>query len=235
MEKSVILITGGTSGYGKADAKLFAEKGETVIITGRREDTLAAAAAEIGCDSFRADVTSVEDWQALYDYIEEKYGRLDLLVNNAGCGVKIVPVDEQTPEEIDRAISINLNGTIYGCRQFVPMMKRQGSGTIINIASVCAAHAWPGWSVYSAAKWGVLGFSKVLYTELRPLGIRVTCFVPAAGDTNFGVNAGLKIETPAMLKAEDVAQGIAGVYYLPRHVVIEEMTMWGIDQEIVPL
>ena len=187
---SVILITGWKSGFGKADAKEFAGRGEQVVITGRREDTLREAAGEIGCDCFRADVTSPDDWGALYGYIKDRYGRLDLLVNNAGCGVTLKPLTGQSMEEIACAVNVNLTGTIYGCKTSPPMMREQKHGTIINISSVCAKRAWPGYSVYSTAKWGVLGFSKVLYTELRADNIRVTCFIPAAGDTNFDIAAG---------------------------------------------
>ena len=232
---SIILITGGTSGFGKADAAEFAGRGETVIITGRNETTLSAAANEIGCDCFRADVTSPGDWNALYEYVKSKYGRLDLLVNNAGCGVSLKPLTEQSIDEITYSVNVNLTGTIYGCRTFAPMMKEQKYGTIINISSVCAKRAWPGFSVYSAAKWGVLGFSKVLYTELRADNIRVTCFIPAAGDTNFDIAAGAAEQRHVMMKPENVAAGIADIFYLPQHVVIEEMTMWGSDQEVVPL
>ena len=93
----------------------------------------------------------------------------------------IKEVAEQTPDEIDRSISLNLCSVIYGCREFAPMFKRQSGGTIINVSSVCAKQAWPGWSVYAAAKWGVLGFTKGLATELMPSGVRVTCLVPGAG------------------------------------------------------
>lgn len=236
MEKSVILITGGTSGFGKAAAKLFAEKGETVIVTGRSADKLKAVSDEYGVDYFRADVTSIDDWKKVYDYVIGKYGKIDLLLNNAGCGVSIEPLSKQTIADIDYSIDVNLKGTIYGCYTFIDKMIEQRSGTIINTASVCAQHGWPGFSVYTAAKFGVRGFTKSLYTEVRDKNIRVSCFVPAAGDTNFDVNARVKrAEVRAELKPEDVAQGYADIFYLPKHVVIEEVTMWGIDQEICPL
>nr|MBQ4320323.1 SDR family NAD(P)-dependent oxidoreductase [Clostridia bacterium] len=82
--KDIILITGGSSSYGKAAAKLFTENGHTVIITGRNEETLAKAAKETGAVPFKADVTSAADWEKLYDFVKEKYGRLDMLLNNAG-------------------------------------------------------------------------------------------------------------------------------------------------------
>ncbi|MBQ3592466.1 MAG: SDR family NAD(P)-dependent oxidoreductase, partial [Clostridia bacterium] len=96
--------------------------------------------------------------------------------------------------------------------------------------------AWPGWSVYTAAKWGVLGFTKGLTTELGPHGVRVTCLVPGAGDTNFDKNADFagRGATP-MLKAEDIAQAVFDIYNLPKHVWVEEMTVWGIDQVVMPL
>lgn len=232
----IILITGGTSGYGKATAKLFAEKGHTVIITGRDCAKLEAAAKEIGAIPFRADATDPADWVALRSFIAEKYGKLDLLVNNAGGGVAIKETDEQSVEDIDRAIKLNLSSVIYGCREFAPLFKKQGRGTIINISSVCAKEAWPGWSVYAAAKWGVLGFTKGLTTELSPLGVRVTCLIPGAGDTNFDNAANFHGRGAIpMLKAHNIAEAIVSVYELPENVWIEEMTIWGIDQVVIPL
>ena len=233
---NIILITGATSGYGRATAQCFVESGNTVIITGRKEEILKKTAAEIGAIPFCADVTSYEDWMRLADFVKTQFGHLDLLVNNAGGGVAIRETDGQTLDDIDYAIRLNLNSVIYGCSVFAPLFKQQKKGTIINISSVCAKQAWPGWSVYGAAKWGVLGFTKGLATELGPCGIRVTCLVPGAGDTNFDANA--KFEDrgsiPA-LKAENIADTIASIYQLPSHVWVEEMTVWGIDQVVIPL
>nr|MBQ4319967.1 SDR family oxidoreductase [Clostridia bacterium] len=232
----IILITGGSSGYGKAAAKKFADAGCSVIITGRNEATLKKASEETGAVPFCADVTSPEDWRKLHDFVEAKYGKLDLLLNNAGGGVAIKDTVDQSVEDIDRTVMLNLNGTIYGCREFAPMFIRQKCGTVMNVSSVCAKQAWPGWSVYTAAKWGVLGFTKGLTTELGPHGVRVTCLVPGAGDTNFDKNADFagRGATP-MLKAEDIAQAVFDIYNLPKHVWVEEMTVWGIDQVVMPL
>lgn len=232
----VILITGGSSGYGKAVAKKFAEAGCRVIITGRNETTLNAAAKETGAIPFRADVTSPEDWKALHAFVEQNYGKIDLLLNNAGGGVAIKDTAEQSIEEIDRAIMLNLNGTIYGCREFAPMFLAQKQGTIINVSSVCAKQAWPGWSVYAASKWGVLGFTKGLTTELAPSGVRVTCLVPGAGDTAFDANANFtgRGSVPG-LKAANIADAIYNIYTLPANVWVEEATVWGIDQVVIPL
>lgn len=94
--------------------------------------------------------------------IVEKYGRIDVLVNNAGGGIRIVDTTEQTKESIDGIVSLNLNSVIYGSSIFGDVMKKQRDGIIINISSVCAHHCWGGWSVYAAAKAGVLNFTKGL-------------------------------------------------------------------------
>ena len=229
-----ILITGGSGGFGKATARLFADRGERVWITGRDQARLESAADEIGAEGWiRADAGSCEDWQRVHERLMTEMDGLDLLVNNAGGGVNLVPFAEMSVEDIEASIRINLLGTMYGCRVFAPDLIRQGGGTIINVSSVCARHGWPTYTAYSAAKAGVLEFSKALYAELRPHGIRVTTLIPAAGATNFSVNAN-EVPSHHELQAEDVAQAIADVFYLPRHVVIEDMTVWGIDQEILP-
>ena len=236
MNNEVILITGGTSGYGKATASQFVKEGYSVIITGRDKKKLEDIAKEIGADSFVADATNPKDWDNLVQYVKNKYGHLDLLLNNAGGGVAIKNVEDQSIEDIDRSIMLNLNSVIYGCRAFAPLFSEQKGGTIINTSSVCAKHAWNGWSVYAAAKVGVLGFTKGLATELGPLGVRVTCLVPGAGATNFDKNANFteRGSIPA-LKAENIAEAIVSIYRLPKHVWVEEMTVWGIDQVVIPL
>ena len=231
----IIIITGATSGYGKATAKLFASEGNTVIITGRNSGTLENTAKEIGAVPFRADATDPADWKALREFVMERYGRVDLLLNNAGGGVAIKETADQSVEEIDRAIKLNLNSVIYGCREFAPVFKAQKGGTIINVSSVCAKHAWQGWTVYAAAKWGVLGFTKGLTTELGPDGVRVTCLVPGAGDTNFDRNANFDRGSVPGLKADNIAEAILSIYKLPKSVWVEEMTVWGIDQVVIPL
>lgn len=231
----IVLITGGTSGYGKATAARLVKEGATVIISARKQNELEESQASTGCaDIIQMDVTKYEDWEKAYDFIVGKYGRLDVLVNNAGGGVAIEEVAVQTKENIDKTILLNLNSVIYGSRIFAPLMKEAKSGTIINLSSVCAKEAWPGWSVYASAKWGVLGFSKGLYVELRPYNVRVTCLIPASASTGFQRNAGIG-EVVNKLVPEDIAESVAYICNLPDHAVVEELTVWGIDQEVNPL
>ncbi len=231
----IALITGATSGYGLATAKKFKENGYTVIIASRDAQKVEYTVSEYGFDDgVKIDVTNYDEWVALKDYVCEKYGRIDVLVNNAGGGVCIAETTEQTKENIDKAISLNLNSVIYGSKLFGAMMKNQKDGTIINISSVCARHCWGGWSVYAAAKAGVLNFTKGLYVELRPYGVKATCIIPAAASTGFQSGAGIGEENQT-LTSEDIANAVFYAASQPKGVVVEEMTVWGTSQDVQPL
>ena len=236
MEMSrIVLVTGASSGYGKAISKAFKENGDVVIMTARNLERLEAACAEVGGDlCVSMDVTKTEDWDAIVSTVKEKYGRLDILVNNAGGGIVIKEVSKFTTEEIDTTIKLNLNSVIYGCRAFADMMKEQRCGTMINISSVCARQCWPTWSVYAAAKAGVLNFSKGMYLELQPYGVRVTCVVPSSASTGFQSACGIG-ETTDLLLPEDIAETVLYVANLPQRAVVEDVTVWGIDKEVNPL
>lgn len=231
-----VWITGGSSGYGKAMARLFAQEGYRVIIAARNEAALKAAAAEIGCDYFVMDVTKPTDWKSAVAYAIERFGGLDILINNAGGGVAVRDTITMTDDEIDRCIDLNLKSVIYGCRDFAPMMIEQKRGTIVNISSVCAKQAWPQWTLYASAKWGVLGFSKGLQTELQPHGIRVTCAIPSAcGVTKFDSSANLPDRKNLLMQPENFAQAVVDTCRLPQHIWVEEIVVWGMDQQVVPL
>ena len=234
MNGKIVFITGGTSGYGKAMAKRFAQEGARVIIAARKQEELDAVSREIGCDALRMDVTDFAAWHSARAYVEEKYGRLDVLINNAGGGVAIKPVAEQTKVEIDRAILLNLHSVIYAANTFAPLFMAQRAGTILNMSSVCARQCWPEWSVYAAAKAGVLNFSKGLYTELQPYGVRVTCLIPAAASTGFQKASGIG-EVNNILGTDDIAQTALFICKLPPRAVVEDVTVWGIDQVVNPL
>jgi len=234
MKNKIVFITGGTSGYGKAMAKLFTEEGATVVIAARRQEELDQTAKEIGCGTICMDVTDFEAWKTARDFIMEKYGRIDVLINNAGGGVAIKSVADQTKEEIDRAILLNLNSVIYAANIFAPVFQKQRGGTIINMSSVCARQCWPEWSVYAAAKAGVLNFSKGLYTELQPYGVRVTTLIPAAAATGFQKASGIA-DVNNILGVEDIAQTALYICKLPARAVVEDVTVWGIDQVVNPL
>ena len=231
----IVMITGASSGYGKAMAKAFKDNGDVVIMTARNIEKLEEAQKDVNGDmAFSMDVTNPSDWEKSVEIIKEKYGRLDILVNNAGGGVTIKEVSEFTVDEIDTVIKLNLNSVIYGCRAFADMMKAQKSGTMINISSVCARQCWPTWSVYAAAKAGVLNFSKGMYLEMQPHNVRVTCVVPSSASTGFQSACGIG-ETADKLLPEDIAETVLYVANLPQRAVVEDVTVWGIDKQVNPL
>lgn len=233
--KKVVLITGASSGYGKATAKAFLEKGYIVIIAARNKEKLESVKTEIGADdAIVMDVTRPEDWEDAKKMILEKYGKIDVLVNNAGGGVAIKEVSQLSIKEIDYTIRLNLNSVIYGCHTFADVMKTQRNGTMINISSVCARQCWPTWSVYAAAKAGVLNFSKGMYLELQPYNVRVSCVVPSSASTGFQNSCGIG-KTMDQLLPEDIAQTVLYVAELPQRAVVEDVTVWGIDKEVNPL
>ena len=235
LNDKIVLVTGGTSGYGKATAQTLVKEGAIVIIASRNADDLKIVQKEINCaDYICMDVSTVEGWLNAEKLIIEKYGRLDILVNNAGGGIAIKETTEQEFEDIDKIIKLNLNSVVYGCKVFGKYMKQQNGGTIINVASVCATHCWSGYGVYGAAKAGVLNFSKSLYIELQKYNVRVTCLIPASANTKFAESAGIKVGKLAMT-AQDVADTVKYICNLPSTAVVEEVTVWGIDQVVNPL
>ena len=234
MAKTAI-ITGGTSGYGLATAKAFKKAGYTVLITSRSEENLKKAQKETGADYiFVQDVKEYSTWTALKAYAEKTLGEVDVLVNNAGGGVSIQPIEKQNEKTIDETLALNLASVMYAAQVFAEGMKNRGKGTIINIASVCATHAWANWSVYAAAKAGVLNFTKGLQTELQPFGVRATCVIPASASTGFQSAANIG-ETNDSLRTEDVANTVLFAAELPARAMIEDVTVWGMSQAVQPL
>lgn len=231
----IVLITGASSGYGKATAKKFVKNGDTVIMASRGKEKLETAFREVGADSMLVlDVTSPADWENAVKFVTEKYGRIDVLVNNAGGGIAIKEVADQTVEDIDKIILLNLNSVIYGCRAFGETFRKQKTGTVINISSVCARECWPGWSVYAAAKAGVLNFSKGFYLEMQPYNVRVTTVIPSSASTGFQKACGIG-ETTDLLSVDDIADTVLYVANLPQRAVVEDVTVWGIDKQVNPL
>lgn len=233
------IITGGSKGYGFGIAEALKTKGVNVWITSRHETELQVASEKLGVQYQKADVTVTEDWDHLVNTVVEETGRIDLLINNAGGGIKKAPLDEQSDRDIEQSIALNLTGVILGCKRVVPIMKKHKSGTIINVSSVCANEAWPGWSVYSAAKIGLLQFSKCLYVEVQDFGIRVTTLIPSWGSTDFLKAANLSqrdSETNALVtKPRELGDLVATICELPAHLQIQDLTIVPMVQKIIPL
>lgn len=234
--KHTVVVTGGSRGYGAGIAEAFAAAGSRVWITGRNEPALRDAATRIGARPFVADVADGPAWDRLLAEVLAETGRLDVLVNNAGEGVQIGPASEQTDETILRSISGNLVGAMLGCRRAARIMQRQGDGLIVTIGSACSVHAWAGWGVYSAAKAGLLMFTRCLLAELRPHGVRVTSVLPSWGQTDFTTGAGLPPRDSEILakciSPADLGLLILQTSRMPAHLVTEEIRLWPMVQPI---
>ena len=233
------IVTGGSRGYGAGIAEALISAGARVWITGRNQAALDDTAQRIGAQPFVADVSDGSAWDRLMETACHEAGRLDILVNNAGEGVKITATADQTDADIERSLASNLTGSIFGCTRAAKVMTGQGSGLIINVGSVCAKHAWPTWGIYSAAKAGMLQFTRCLLAELRPHGVRVTSVIPSWGQTEFTESAGLGSRDPDVLPQciapLELGDLIVQIAQQPAHLVTEEVTLWPMVQPMTQL
>jgi len=238
----VAIVTGGSKGFGAGMAEALKNAGAEVWITGREESALQAAAKKMGVHAFRADATSGADWDGLVASVTAKSGRLDILVNNAGGAVKIAPVDEQSDESLESVIALNLTSALMGSARAAKIMKRQKSGIIINVSSICERYVWPGWSVYSAAKAGLEAATRGLYTELRPHGIRVTTLTPSWGATDF-MSAAQIAGHPASeadiraqcIQPADMGRVVVELCSMPAHLAVTHMQVMPLVQDFSPM
>ncbi len=224
----VAIITGASSGVGYAAARAFAREGATVIAAARRRDRLEHLVAEIaseGCQGFSipTDVTDSAQVQRLAESTIALLGRIDMLINCAGGAMKISPVEQYSDSEWRTIIDTNLSGVFYASRAVVPHMKRQTSGTIVNLGSRIGRMGMANIGPFSAAKSAVASLSQSLAQELRPHNIYVTNIVSGM------INADLAPLNPdealrrRLMTVEDVAQAILWVCTLPPSLRVEEL------------
>lgn len=178
----IVVVTGGSQGQGAAEARLFAEAGAKVIIADVADESGQTVAAEIGASYCHADVSSAADWRELMTKVVDAHGQLHALVNNAAVHWTR-SIDEETVEDFDRLIGINLRGTFLGIKAAIAPMRASGGGSIINIASIAGVRGLPLHGSYGASKWGIRGLTKTAATELGPSGIRVNVVLPGIIDS----------------------------------------------------
>jgi short-subunit dehydrogenase len=225
------LITGASSGIGKATALAFAKAGIDVALVSRSQEKLegvAAVAKEIGVEAkaFTVDLGSVAQVKTKIQAIADEFGDIDILVNNAGIGYTANLSD--TPlEDWQRVIDLNITSVFQCMMAIVPGMRQRGKGTIINIASIAAKQTFPGWGAYCVSKAGLLALSQTLAQEERVHGIRVTAICPGAVNTEIWdtETVNVNFDRTKMLTPEIVAQTILHTALLPQEAVIEELTL----------
>jgi NAD(P)-dependent dehydrogenase (short-subunit alcohol dehydrogenase family) len=239
LEGKTAIVTGGSKGYGRGIAEALKNKGCNVWIVSRNADDLGRTADAVGVNFLAADISNPEDWDRIVEKVMEQEGKIDILVNNAGGGIAIKSLMDQTDNEITESINTNLTGHLFGIRRISKLMVEQKSGIIINISSVCAVHAWPAWSVYSAAKAGMEQSALSLHNELREHNVHITTVTPSWGATGFAASAGLpesseELEKKMMQPAE-MGDVIVDICTLPDHLVIPRLRVQPMVQEINPM
>jgi len=180
LDGKIALVTGGGTGIGKAIAERFVVAGARVIIAGRSEATLLATAEAIHCDAIPADVSRETDVAGLFEKITSKYGRLDILINNAGTPGPIMPISEMDAAAWDECMQVHIRGAMLCMREAARLMTNQRSGSIINMSSLMGLQGYPMRSAYSAAKFALIGMTQAVAREVGPSGVRVNALCPGA-------------------------------------------------------
>jgi NADP-dependent 3-hydroxy acid dehydrogenase YdfG len=242
IEGKVVVITGASSGLGEATARMLSAQGATVVLGARRVDRIEALAKEIVAAGGRAlalatDVTRAAEVQGLVDAAVEKFGRIDVLVNNAGL-MPSSPLERRKIEDWDRMIDVNIKGVLYGIAAALPHMQARKSGHIVNVSSVAGHKVRAGTAVYSATKHAVRVLTEGLRQEVKPYGIRTTIISPGAVATELpdsiteaDVQAGVKAFYEIAIPADSFARAVVYALSQPDDVDINEILFRPTKQE----
>lgn len=206
IEGKVVVITGASSGLGEATARMLSAQGALVALGARRSGRIQSLAGELNSSGGKAlavttDVTHADQVKALVDAAAQAFGRIDVMINNAGL-MPSSPLERLKIEDWDRMIDVNIKGVLYGIAAVLPYMKQQKSGHIINVSSVAGHKIRPGGTVYAATKHAVRVISEGLRLEVKPYNIRTTILSPGAVAT----------ELPGSITEPDIAEGMQKFY-----------------------
>lgn len=206
IEGKVVVITGASSGLGEATARLLSAEGAAVVLGARRTERIQALANELNGDGGKAlalqtDVTDADQMKRLVDAAVQTYGRVDVMINNAGL-MPHSPLERLKIDDWNRTIDVNIKGVLYGIAAALPYMKQQKAGHIINVSSVAGHKVRPGSAVYAATKTAVLVISEGLRQEVKLYNIRTTVISPGAVAT----------ELPNSITEPDIAENVQKLY-----------------------
>ena len=184
IKDKVVVITGSSKGLGKSLAYAFTEKGAKVVVNARNKNELIEVASDIGALPVVADVTKEKEVLVLADAVIDKYGRIDIWINNAGIWMPHVPIEEMDWKRVHELMEVNLFGTIYGSKAALVQMRKQGSGVIVNIISTSGLQGRPDSSGYCASKYAARGFTESLRVEAKNSNIKVIAVYPGGMKTH---------------------------------------------------
>lgn len=221
-----ILVTGGSSGLGKATAQLLKESGANVLITGRDAQKTASVAQQLGVHFCVADVSNPNDIAKTMQEVHSKLGGLDVLVNNAGIG-KFKTITDYTLEDFEEVFRVNVFGAALMGQEAAKIMIPQQSGTIINIGSTAALSGFKSGSIYSASKFALRSMTECWRAELRSYNIRVVQVNPSEVPTAFGSESRTERELhPKKLTSMEIAHAIKSVLEMDDRGFIPELSVW---------
>lgn len=234
LDHRVALVTGSSSGIGRAIARGLAAEGAAVVLAARRAERLEELANEITAAGGQAlavptDVTVEQEVERLFARTLEAFGRLDILVNNAGAADG-GPIDELPPAVWDKVMSVNVRGPFLCTQQAFRIMKRQGGGRIINIASISAQRVRPNSAAYSASKHAIWGLTQVTALEGRPYGISCGALLPGNTRTEMTSGPDKPNANEPMMAPEELAQAAILMATLPPHVTMLEAIVMPVQQ-----
>ncbi len=231
----VAIVTGSSSGIGKAIALRFGQEGAKVVVAARRKSLCEQTAGEIcrqGGDAFviQTDVSHEQQVDMLFEKTVQQYGRIDIVVNNAGIfgGRRIA---ETTTEVFDEVLNVNLRGTFLCCRAAFKQMKKQGGGLIINMSSVAGVQAWAGTGAYSASKHGVMALTRSLADEGRPFNIRASAICPGGVADELVDASQDEILRSEKINPFDIAETAVYLASLGKYAVVHQIIVdrWGAE------
>jgi NADP-dependent 3-hydroxy acid dehydrogenase YdfG len=243
IQGKVVIITGASSGIGEATAKELASKGAKLVLAARREDRLKKLQEEIQKNGGQAiykvtDVTSYEQMEELADYALKEFGKIDVLVNNAGV-MPLSPVYQKKINEWDTMIDVNIKGVLYGIAAVLPSMRERKEGHIINVSSIAGHLVFPASSVYSGTKFAVRAITEGLRKEEFINNIRTTIISPGAVATelieaisDLELKAKIVEESKVAIDPASIARAIAFAIEQPSDVAINEMIIRPTIQEL---
>lgn len=226
LKEKITLITGGGQGLGKEICEVLAGDGATVIVCDINKNTAGEVSEKLQLEgknaiSYELDVSSAESVEKLHEEINKRFGRLDILINNAGID-KTKSLDEISLEEWKKIINVNLIGPFYLTKLGFSLMGKKGQGQIVNICSTAAKRAWANASAYHASKWGLLGFSHASHVEGREKNIKVTAVIAGGMKTPFILERFPEVE-PNLQDPKNIAEVIGKILLLPEETVIPEI------------
>jgi 3alpha(or 20beta)-hydroxysteroid dehydrogenase len=215
LDGKVAIITGAARGQGEAEARLFVAEGARVVVADVLADEGAAVASSLGPAAVFAplDVTSEDQWQAAVSLAEERFGPVNVLVNNAGV-LLFQSIDKTDPADFERIMRVNVHGVFLGIRAVTPSMERAGGGSIVNISSTAGLTGLPFLGAYVASKWAVRGLTKTAAIDLGGKGIRVNSVHPGGIDTPMLAGTSpdapfyRRLPVPRMGKADEAARAV---------------------------